>query len=66
MNIVVNAKHLEVKDGITIKELLHQLQVEDKVMAVAVNMNIVKKEQWSEHKLQENDKVELLHFVGGG
>jgi len=40
--------------------------VKEKVMAAAVNMEIVKKEQWPEHELHEGDRVELLHFVGGG
>ena len=66
MNVVVNGKELEIKDNITIQELLKELKIEQKVMAVAVNMEIVKKDKWSEHKINENDKLELLHFVGGG
>ena len=66
MNVVVNGKELEIKENTTIQELLKQLKIEQKVMAVAVNMEIVKKDKWSEHKIKENDKLELLHFVGGG
>ncbi len=66
MNVVVNGKELEIKENTTIQELLEQLKIEQKVMAVAVNMEIVKKDKWSEHKIKENDKLELLHFVGGG
>jgi sulfur carrier protein len=35
-------------------------------MAAAVNMEIVKKENWDVFKPKEDDKIELLHFVGGG
>jgi len=35
-------------------------------MASAVNMEVVKKEQWQSHTLKEGDKVEFLRFVGGG
>jgi len=66
MNIVVNGEKLKVKNDITIEELLEELSIKDKVMAVAVNMEIVKKEDWSKYIIQENDKLELLHFVGGG
>jgi len=66
MKIVVNGKELEVKNSINIEELLDNLKIKDKVMAVAVNMEIVKKENWGSATLKENDKVELLHFVGGG
>lgn len=39
---------------------------EDKVMACAVNMDIVKKESWSSYIPKDNDTIELLNFVGGG
>jgi sulfur carrier protein len=35
-------------------------------MAAAVNMNIVKKDDWATKVLEEDDKIELLDFVGGG
>ena len=66
MNIIVNGKNLNFEKEITVEELLKFLKIEDKVMAVAINMEIVKKDMWSKHKIVENDKVELLHFVGGG
>jgi len=66
MNIVVNGKEIDTKDNITIENLLKELKVEDKVMAVAVNMEIVKKDNWSSYEVKEGDKIELLHFVGGG
>lgn len=66
MDIKVNGKKMSVKEIITIEELLRQLSIEDKVMAVAVNMNVVKKEQWHTRTLESGDKVEFLQFVGGG
>jgi len=66
MNIIVNGKNLEVKENITINELLEELKIKDKVMAVAINMEIVKKDNWHSHKIKKDDKLELLHFVGGG
>ncbi len=53
-------------EKITLFELISNLKIEDKVMASAVNMEIVKKENWKNFKLKSGDKVELLHFVGGG
>ena len=35
-------------------------------MAAAVNMDIVKKENWQEYRPVNDDKLELLQFVGGG
>lgn len=66
MNIIVNGEEKEFQDQITINELIKLLQIKVGVMAVAVNMNIVKKDDWDSFSLNENDKVELLQFVGGG
>jgi sulfur carrier protein len=66
MKIVVNGKELDVAKNIKVDELLKELKIEDKVMAVAINMEIVKKDNWQTHPIKEGDKVELLHFVGGG
>ena len=66
MNIIVNGKELTIQENTTVEMLLNNLEIKDKVMAVAINMNIVKKENWQSHKIEESDKLELLHFVGGG
>ena len=66
MRIVVNAQEREIKEGETLLGLIETLGITDKVMAAAVNMKIIKKEKWSEYTLSDGEKVELLHFVGGG
>ena len=66
MNIIVNGEELNIAENSTISQLLKKLEIRDKVMAVAINMEIVKKESWNSHKIKEGDKLELLHFVGGG
>ncbi len=66
MKITVNGQNKIVSDEMTIKDLLTQLGIEQKTMASAVNMEVVKKEQWQNHRLKDGDKVEFLHFVGGG
>lgn len=66
MKIVINGKTKDFKENSTLSEVIKSLNIEDKVMAAAVNMNIVKKDSWDSFKLSENDSVELLNFVGGG
>jgi sulfur carrier protein len=65
MKIVVNGKE-KITESKTVQSLLDELDINDKVMAAAVNMAVVKKEDWSNFELNENDKVEFLQFVGGG
>ena len=57
---------MSIEKDTNLYELIEFLKINDKVMAAAVNMNIVKKDEWENYKLQESDKVELLNFVGGG
>ena len=66
MNVIVNGKDLTLENNTTVGKLLEKLEVKDKVMAVAINMEIVKKDNWSYHLVKDGDKIELLHFVGGG
>ncbi len=66
MLIIINGESKEFKDDITLAQLLNQLSLDGKVMAAAVNMDIVKQDLWSKHQLKDGDKLELLDFVGGG
>ena len=66
MNIVVNGKNFNFDKSISVANLLEFLKIEDKVMAAAINMEIIKKSDWKSYKIADGDKVELLHFVGGG
>ncbi|MFP4333670.1 MAG: sulfur carrier protein ThiS [Campylobacterales bacterium] len=65
MIVEVNGEKLETNSK-TIEELIDELKLQDRVMGVALNTNIVKKENWSTQKIEDNDKLELLSFVGGG
>lgn len=66
MTLVLNGETIDIADGITLFELIMSKGIEEKVMAAAVNMEIVKKEDWKTRVLKEGEKVELLQFVGGG
>ena len=66
MTLHINGETREFDEGSTLKEIMQKLQIQDKVMACAVNMEIVKKEAWETYKPAAEDKIEMLHFVGGG
>ena len=66
MTLTVNGETRSCEPKCTMAQLIEALNLEGKVMAAAVNMNIVKQEAWESHELKEGDKVELLDFVGGG
>jgi len=66
MELIINGETKSFDDNFSLQQIITNLQIEDKVMAAAVNMEIVKKDNWSSFVPKENDKIELLQFVGGG
>jgi len=66
MKIVVNGQDREFRENVTLLDILKELSLEEKVMAAAVNMNIVKQDEWKSYIIKDGDKLELLDFVGGG
>jgi sulfur carrier protein len=66
MKIKVNGEEREVAKATTLQQLIHSLGLESKVMAAAVNMEIVKQDAWDKAVLNDGDTIELLDFVGGG
>ncbi|MDP2078066.1 MAG: sulfur carrier protein ThiS [Sulfuricurvum sp.] len=66
MKIKVNGEEREVAQATTLEQLIQSLGLESKVMAAAVNMEIVKQDAWNQAVLNDGDTIELLDFVGGG
>jgi sulfur carrier protein len=66
MKIRLNGDTAEFKEGLTVSELLRELEIEPRGVAVEVNMKIVKKKDFEGFRLKEGDSVEIVSFVGGG
>ena len=66
MRIVVNGDPLETADGCSLAALLHQLGIGQNRVAVELNTAIVPKAGYDTQTLSDNDKIEIVHFVGGG
>lgn len=66
IKIKVNGEFRKVEADIKVGTLLKELGIEEKTMASAVNMEVVKKENWDSYVIKDGDKVEFLHFVAGG
>lgn len=62
----INGEWQSVEKGLHVQGILRKLGVDSKVVAIALNGEVLKKDQWSSHIPKEGDELELLHFVGGG
>ena len=66
MNIIVNGDDKNIADGVFISDLISELGLQAERLAVEVNRRIVRRAEWPSTTLKEGDKVEIVHFVGGG
>ena len=66
MQIQLNGEPFELPDGTTVAQLLEQLQLVGKRVAVELNMDIVPRSQHATTVLNSNDQVEVVHAIGGG
>jgi sulfur carrier protein len=66
MTITLNGEPRDVAAGATVAELLDELQVPPKHVAVEVNLELVPRARHREHRLQANDRLEVVTLVGGG
>lgn len=66
VEILVNGDFHTFEDGITIAEMLVALELPLKKIAVERNLEVVPKSTYADVILQEGDKLEIIHFIGGG
>lgn len=66
MEIIVNGEAREVPDGVTTTALLELLGLQDARIAVEVNLEIVPRSTFGQHKLAPGDRVEVVRAIGGG
>ncbi|SNS57690.1 sulfur carrier protein [Anaerovirgula multivorans] len=64
--MIINGKEGSFETGITIKELLMKLELNEKIVVIEINHKIVPKKQYSSFVLNEGDKVEIVSFMAGG
>jgi len=66
MQLVVNGEEQQVGPSTTVKQLLASLGLADTLVAVERNEEVVPRAQHESTELNEGDRVEVVHFVGGG
>tara|TARA_B100001996_G_scaffold276643_1_gene217270 strand:- start:368 stop:586 length:219 start_codon:yes stop_codon:yes gene_type:complete len=64
--IQLNGNSYEINKGINLDQLLNKLKIKKNKVAIEVNGNIIEKNKYSNLILNKNDRVEIVHFIGGG
>ena len=64
--IQLNGKKISIKSNFSILELVKKYNLDNKKIAVEYNGAIVPKIRYKKKILKDNDKLEIVHFIGGG
>ena len=66
IKIKINCKILTINENLSLSFFLKELKIPLKKVAIELNQEIVDKNNLNKVKLKNNDKIEIVHFIGGG
>ena len=66
IKIKLNGKFIKIQDKTTLLSLIKKLKVPINKVAIELNETIVNKRLLDRTKIKKNDKIEIVHFIGGG
>lgn len=66
MRLTINGNEQSFADPLTLAQLIEQLGMKGDRVAVELNREIVSRAQWTDTSLKDGDRLEIVHFVGGG
>lgn len=66
MNIVLNGEEINIADNLNVMGLIELYELPASKVAVERNLEIVPRSAYVTTMLKENDKIEIVHFIGGG
>jgi sulfur carrier protein len=67
VELMINGELIQLPENVkTVSDLLSHFQLNEKIAIVEMNLNIIQKQEYETATLCNGDKVEIVHFVGGG
>ncbi|HEX8567082.1 MAG TPA: sulfur carrier protein ThiS [Pyrinomonadaceae bacterium] len=66
MTVIVNGETRQIPENTNLARLLEILELASARVAVELNQSVVRRAEWGNIVLRENDRIEIVHFVGGG
>lgn len=66
MKITVNGEIKELENEVNLNRLLELFSLPSQRIAVEINQQVVRKKDWENILIKDADKIEIVHFVGGG
>jgi thiamine biosynthesis protein ThiS len=66
VHVLINGESQTVHEGLSLAGLIDRLGLNQRRIAIEVNREIIARDHYVTHILEEGDAVEIVHFVGGG
>lgn len=66
MKIFINGETKEISKQVNLLELLREFSLPSERIAIELNREVVRKKDWENILVKDADKIEIVHFVGGG
>ena len=64
--IQLNGKKVKIQRNLSIKDLIKKFRLKEKKIAIELNGTILPKDRYKNKKVKNNDKIEIVQFIGGG
>lgn len=66
MKVFVNGESRELGETLSLADLITQLEMPAARIAIELNREVVRRSNWDSTMLKDEDRIEIVHFVGGG
>ena len=66
MTVILNGEKKELAASVNLAQVVDDLALSSQAIAVELNGRVVRRAEWPQTVIGENDRIEIVHFVGGG
>ena len=64
--IQLNGKKIKIQRNLSVKDLIKKYRLKENKIAIELNGTILPKDHYKNKKVKNNDKIEIVQFIGGG
>lgn len=66
ITIYLNGEKQQIESEVKLDQLLDLFSLPKQRVAVELNRSVVRRQDWMETQISDDDRIEVVHFVGGG
>ena len=66
LSIIVNGESRKLSEPLTLAQLITSLDLKPEQVAIELNQVVIRRASWDSTRLKHDDRIEIVHFVGGG